>query len=56
MIILTFKMNKKNDNTVPIDSKVKKKEQDKKIIRDYLKPECEEELSEEDYPKIKDYD
>ena len=48
MIILTFKMNKKNDNTVLIDSKVKKKEQDKKIIRDYLKPECEEELSEAD--------
>ena len=41
MIILTFNMNKKNDNTVLIDSKVKKKEQDKKIIRDYLKPECE---------------
>ena len=56
MIILTFKMNKKNDNTVPIDSKVKKKEQDKKIIRDSLKPECEEELSEADYPKIEDYD
>jgi hypothetical protein len=49
-------MNKKNDNVVQIDSKVKKKEQDKKIIRDYLKPECEEELSEEDYPKIEDYD
>ncbi len=49
-------MNKKNDNTVPIDSIVTKREQDKKIVKDYLKPECEEELSEEDYPKIKDYD
>ena len=49
-------MNKKNDNAVPIDSKVKKKEQDIKIIRDYLKPECEEELSEADYPRIEDYD
>ena len=56
MIILTFNMNKKNDNTTPIVSKIKKKEQDKKIIRDYLKPGCEEELSEEDYPKIKDRD
>ena len=49
-------MNKKNDNPVPIDSKVKKKERDKKFVKDYLKPECEEELSEEDYPKIKDRD
>jgi hypothetical protein len=49
-------MNKKKNNMVPLDSKVKKKEQNKKIIRDYLKPECEEELSKEDYPKIKDYD
>ena len=49
-------MNKKNDNAVPIDSKVKKKERDKKIIRDYLKPECEEELSEADFPKIGDCD
>jgi hypothetical protein len=48
-------MNKKN-NMVPLDSKVKKKEQNKKIIRDYLKPKCEEELSEEEYPKIKDHD
>jgi hypothetical protein len=49
-------MNKKKNNMVPLDSKVKKKEQNKKIIRDYLKPECEEELSEEEYPKIKDHD
>ncbi len=49
-------MNNKKNNMVPLDSKVKKKEQNKKIIRDYLKPECEEELPEEDYPKIKDYD
>ena len=49
-------MNKKKNNIVPLDSKVKKKEQNKKIIRDYLKPECEEELSEEEYPKIKDHD
>ena len=55
MIILTFNMNK-NNNMVPIDSKVKKKERDKKFVKDYLKPECEEELSEEEYPKIKDSD
>ena len=47
---------KNNDNTVPIDNKVKKKEQDKKLVKDYLKPECEEELSEEEFPKIIDYD
>ena len=46
----------KNSNTVPIDSKVKKKEQDKKLVKDYLKPECEEELSEEEYLIIKDHD
>ena len=46
----------KNNNTVPIDSKVNKKERDKKLVKDYLKPECEEELSEEEYPKIKDHD
>ena len=55
-MILTFNMNKKNANTVPIDSNVKKKERDKKFVKDYLKPECEEELSEEEYPKIKDRD
>ena len=56
MIIQIFNMNKKNDNVVQIDSKVKKKEQVKNIMRDYLKSECEEEISEEDYPKIEDYD
>ena len=55
MIILTFNMNKRS-YPIPIDSQLKKKERDKKFIRDYLKPECEEELSEEDYPKIKDHD
>ncbi len=36
----------------PIDSKVKEKRaRQNSIIRDYLKPKCEEELSEEDYPK-----
>ena len=49
-------MMKKNDNTVSIDSKVNKKEQDKKIVKEYLKPECEEELSEADFPKIGDCD
>ncbi len=48
-------MNKKS-YTIPIDSKVKKKDQDEKFIRDYLKPECDQELSEEEYPKIKDRD
>ena len=49
-------MYEKNDNSVPIDRKAKKKEREKKIIKDYLKPGCEEELSEEEYPKIKDHD
>lgn len=38
------------------DIKNKKKQKDlaREIIRDYLKPECDEVLKEEEYPIIKD--
>ncbi len=29
-----------------------KKQEAQKIIRDYLKPSCDEELSQEDYPEV----
>tara|TARA_B000000532_G_C18514347_1_gene254525 strand:- start:295 stop:441 length:147 start_codon:yes stop_codon:yes gene_type:complete len=41
-------------NIEPIDQKKKHKEQTKKIIKDYLKPSCDEEISEEEYPTIKE--
>ena len=30
------------------------KEKTERIVRDYLKPSCDEEISEEEYPTIKD--
>ena len=48
-----MKKDSKN-NLESIDNKIKKKEQAKKIVKEYLKPSCEEALSEEDYPQIKD--
>lgn len=49
-------MSKDNNVLDSIVTKIKKKEQARKTIKDYLKPECEEKLSEEEYPKIKDND
>ena len=49
-----MKKDLKKNNPESIDSKIKKKEQAKKIVKDYLKPSCEEKLSQEDYPQIKD--
>jgi len=49
-----MKKDSKKNNLESIDNKIKKKEQAKKIIKEYLKPPCEEILSEEDYPEIKD--
>ena len=37
-----------------IDIKKKEKEKAEKIVRDYLKPSCDEEISEEEYPIVKD--
>ena len=48
-------MNDSNDKNVEaIDIKKKEKEKVEKIVRDYLKPSCEEEITEEEYPTVKD--
>ena len=48
-----MKKDSKKNNLESIDNKIKKKEQAKKIVKEYLKPSCEEKLSQEDYPQIK---
>ena len=48
-------MNDHIDNNIEtIDKKKKQKEQTEKIIKDYLKPSCDEEISKEEYPTIKE--
>jgi predicted ATPase len=49
-----MKKDSKKNNLESIDNKIKKKEQAKKIVKEYLKTSCEEKLSQEDYPEIKD--
>ena len=49
-----MKKDSKKNNLESIDNRIKKKEQAKKIVKEYLKPACEEKLSQEDYPQIKD--
>ena len=44
----------KDKNVEAIDIKKKEKEKAEKIARDYLKPSCDEEISEEEYPTLKD--
>jgi len=44
--------NTKDNKLISIKNKKDKKEEVEKIIKDYLKPSCEEELSQEEYPKI----
>ena len=46
--------NYKDKNVEAIDIKKKEKEKAEKIVRDYLKPSCDEEISEEEYPTVKD--
>ncbi len=41
-------------NIDTIDKKKKQKEHNEKMIKDYLKPSCDEEISEEEYPIIKE--
>lgn len=43
-------------NIADIADKKKKKHQAEKDARDILKPKCDEELSEEEYPEIKEDD
>ena len=42
----------KDKNVEAIDIKKKEKEKAEKIVRDYLKPSCDEEMSEEEYPSV----
>ena len=44
----------KDKNVEAIDIKKKKKEKAEKTVRDILKPSCDEEISEEEYPTVKD--
>ena len=44
----------KDKNVEAIDIKKKEKEKAEKIVRDYLKPTCDEEISEEEHPIVKD--
>ena len=44
----------KDNNIETIDKKKKQKEQTEKVIKDYLKPSCDEEITEEEYPTIKE--
>ena len=44
----------KDKNVEAIDIKKKEKEKAEKIVRDYLKPSCDEEISEEEYPNVED--
>ena len=44
----------KDKNVEAIDIKKKKKEKAEKTGRDILKPSCDEEISEEEYPTVKD--
>ena len=44
----------KDKNVEAIDIKKKKREKAEKTVRDILKPSCDEEISEEDYPIVKD--
>ena len=45
---------RKDKNVEHIDIKKKEKEKAEKIVRDYLKPTCDEEISEEEHPIVKD--
>ena len=47
-------INYKDKNVDAIDIKKKEKEKVEKIVRDYLKPSCDEEISEEEYPIVED--
>ena len=49
-----MKKDSKKNNLESIDNRIKKKERAKKIVKEYLKPSCEEKLSQEDYPQIED--
>ena len=48
-------MNDSEDKNVEaIDIKKKEKEKADKVVRDYLKPSCDEDISEDEYPILED--
>ena len=44
----------KDKNVEAIDIKKKEKETADKVVRDYLKPSCDEDISEDEYPILED--
>ena len=44
----------KDKNVETIDIKKKEKEKLQKIVKDYLKPSCDEEITDEECPVVKD--
>ena len=44
----------KDKNVEAIDIKKKEKEKADKVARDYLKPSCDEDISEDEYPILED--
>jgi|TARA_B100000035_G_scaffold163890_1_gene139633 hypothetical protein len=48
-------MNQSEDNKIEsIDKKIKEKEKAEQIVKDYLKPSCDEEITENEYPTLKE--
>ena len=48
-------MNQSEENKIDsIDKKIKEKEKAEQIVKDYLKPSCDEEIKEDDYPRLKE--
>ena len=48
-------MNQAEDSKIEsIDKKIKEKEKAEQIVKDYLKPSCDEEITENEYPTLKE--
>ena len=48
-------MNQSEDNKIEsIDKKIKEKEKAEQIVKDYLKPSCDEEITKNEYPALKE--
>jgi len=48
-------MNQSENNKIDsIDQKIKEKEKAEQIVKDYLKPSCDEEITENEYPTLKE--
>lgn len=48
-------MNQPENNKIDsIDQKIKEKEKAEQIVKDYLKPSCDEEITEDEYPTLKE--